>query len=243
MDHVIAPYALSWPQVDPAAHPFDRDEAELAATTALIAALVPPAGSERALRHGFPQEVSALLAGRYGSWACGWNWTVGEGDLDGGVVTAWCCATHSVLDPASTARRAVEALLEWRDWLEELAARFAELAPPGSPGADEVVAEVEHRRRLERGAARLVTVVVERTQAESGWYGHCELVLEWFLTFAGLTPERAAAAVQNVIGGRFESWSQPDPQLVETLAAELAADPAAADPAAAGPGAPGVDPT
>ncbi|MET8536972.1 hypothetical protein ABZV67_35460 [Streptomyces sp. NPDC005065] len=37
-------------------------------------------------------------------------------------------------EPAARAAKVVAALLEWRDWLEELAERFARLAPPA--GAD-----------------------------------------------------------------------------------------------------------
>ncbi len=33
----------------------------------------------------------------------------------------------------------------------------------------------------ERAVARLVTLVLDRTSCEAGWYGHCELVLRWYL--------------------------------------------------------------
>ncbi|MGW4032720.1 hypothetical protein ACWEFL_26045 [Streptomyces sp. NPDC004838] len=38
----------------------------------------------------------------------------------------------------------------------------------------------------ERACTRLITVVADRTQAESGWYGHCEQVLGWFLACDGV---------------------------------------------------------
>ncbi|MGW6023439.1 hypothetical protein [Streptomyces sp. NPDC055099] len=116
-------------------------------------------------------------------------------------------------EPAATAAKVVASLLEWRDWLEELAERFAQLAPP--------VAE-DRSWHLDRAATRLVTVVVDRTGAECGWYGLCHTVLTWFLTSTGMRPEPARAAVERAIGGRFESWTQPSSVLVDAVGEDLA---------------------
>ncbi|MFJ7591768.1 hypothetical protein ACIQZO_31250 [Streptomyces sp. NPDC097617] len=74
--------------------------------------------------------VTEFLVTRFGRCACGWNWSEGEGDRDGGVVDVWCCAAHCVSTADATARLVVSALLDWRDWIEDLAERFSALAPP-----------------------------------------------------------------------------------------------------------------
>ncbi|GGX13207.1 hypothetical protein GCM10010297_38400 [Streptomyces malachitofuscus] len=161
------------------------------------------------------RRLTDLFVEEYGPWARYWNWAYGEGG-GGGVVQSWCCGPHSVSTPEETAARAVAALLEWRGWLEELAARFAELAPP--PGAD-----AERRSwHLERAAVRLTTRVVDLTGAEAGWYGQCRLALAWFLTAYGMDTEAAQAAVDDAIGGRFHSWVTPPATLVDSVGEDLA---------------------
>ncbi|MFK0191200.1 hypothetical protein [Kitasatospora sp. NPDC090308] len=105
---------------------------------------------------------------------------------------------------------------EWREWLERLAERFAELAPP--PGAT----APERSRAVQRAAVRLVTVVVDATQAEDAWYALCERTLTWYLDAAGIAGEAAAALVDEAIGGRFASWVTPEAALVDTVGADLA---------------------
>ncbi|GAB7035316.1 hypothetical protein AB0G35_06380 [Streptomyces sp. NPDC021749] len=165
-------------------------------------------GERRCERH-----IHRIFLERYGTWARHWNWTVGEA---GGVVGSWCCGPVSVGTPDETAARAVAALLEWRDWLEELAARFRELAP--SPEAT----PEERSWHLERAAIRLVTLVLDRTGGESGWHGQCRLALEWFLTASGTDPAAAGAAVEAAIGGRFRSWVTPGPTLIDSVGEDLA---------------------
>ncbi|MFI1255429.1 hypothetical protein ACH4U6_16855 [Streptomyces netropsis] len=180
----------------------------------LIAAMVPSADAEWE-KHLFTSEVTALLAARYGRWACGWHWAIGEGG-GAGIVTSWCCESHSLGDPAATAAKVVASLLEWRDWLEELAERFARLAPPVD--ADDAA----RSRHVERATTRLVTVVVDRTGAECGWYGLCHTVLTWFLSSTGMDRESARKVVDTAIGGRFASWTEPSRTLVDAVGEDLA---------------------
>ena len=134
----------------------------------------------------FMREVTALLASRYGRWACGWLWST----HNGGPVASWCCDAHAVGAAEETAARVVDSLLEWRDWLEDVAGRFEQFAPP--PGAD-----AEDRSwYLECAVTRLVTTVVDRTHAESAWYGLCDTTLTWFLSSTGLGPDEAGKAVE-----------------------------------------------
>ncbi|MEV7547948.1 cell filamentation protein Fic, partial [Streptomyces sp. NPDC089915] len=71
----------------------------------------------------FTDRVTALLVSRYGRWACGWD----HSNHFGGPVETWCCPSHSVAEARDTAERVVTCLLEWRDWLEDLAERFERL--------------------------------------------------------------------------------------------------------------------
>ncbi|MGW2017692.1 hypothetical protein [Streptomyces sp. NPDC001927] len=217
INYELAPAWLPWSAVDPRLIGFAWDEEEAGQLAAVIASMVPPDDAGWEGRHRFTAEVTALLAARYGRWACGWDWAVGEGG-GGGVVSSWCCASHSVGAPAATAANVVASLLEWREWLEELAERFEQLAPPAGANAG------DRSWHLERAATRLVTVVVDRTGAECGWYGLCRTVLTWFLSSTGMGPEAARDAVDTAVGGRFESWTVPSRTLVDSVGEDLAVD-------------------
>ncbi|MCU7820594.1 hypothetical protein KSNIM_02685 [Kitasatospora sp. DSM 101779] len=203
---------MSWSEVDPGQNAFAWDDDEGDRLAALVAPMAPPAEADRMENFRFMREVTELLTARYGRWACGWDWSI----HNGGPVGAWCCDAHSVGEAEETAARVVDCVLEWRDWLEDTAERFERLAPP--PGAD-----AEDRSwHLERAATRLVTAVVDRTQAEAGWYGLAETTLAWFLSSTGLGPEDAEKAVDAAIGGRFKSWAAPTPTLLDAVGEALA---------------------
>ncbi|MEU7556010.1 hypothetical protein AB0B01_27390 [Streptomyces sp. NPDC044571] len=208
---------LTWADVDPLRHPFELDDDARKELAGLVAPLLPDADAAAEGRWRSLYPVTEFLADRYGRWARAWNWSVGEGDIDGGVVEAWCCASHSVTTKEATAPLVVAALLEWRDWLEDLAERFSALAP-AAPSAGSSV-DPWH---WERACTRLVTVVADRTQAESGWYGHCMQVLGWFLAYNGFDEERAQEIVKTAVGGRFASWIAPDVTVVAAVSAGFA---------------------
>ncbi|WP_406134460.1 hypothetical protein [Streptomyces zaomyceticus] len=210
-------HTLTWTEVDPSRHPFELDEDATEALTDLVSVLLPSPEVAEEDRLRSLEPVTRFLVDRYGRWACGWNWSVGEGDTDGGVIGTWCCTSHSVTTAGETAPLVVAGLLEWRDWLENLTERFATLAPPShSAGA---TADSWH---WERACTRLVTVVADRTQAESGWYGHCEQVLGWFLAYNGIGEERASEIAEGAIGGRFGSWIAPDATVVDAVSSQFA---------------------
>ncbi|MGR7002081.1 hypothetical protein ACU686_35450 [Yinghuangia aomiensis] len=75
----------------------------------------------------------------------------------------------------------------------------------------------------ERACTRLVTVVADRTRAQSGWHGHCMQVLAWFLACHGMNEERAKRIAADAVGGRFDSWTVPDAVLVDEVSARFAA--------------------
>ncbi|MEV7602856.1 cell filamentation protein Fic [Kitasatospora sp. NPDC089797] len=106
------------------------------------------------------------------------------------------------------------ALCEWHDWLEHLAEWFeAYPLAPETLTADRIL--------WERAARNLILQVADRTGAESGWYGHCQQVLGWFLSYWGVAPELAERLAQQAIGSRFKSWTAPDTVLAEDIAERL----------------------
>ncbi|MFD5545050.1 Fic family protein, partial [Streptomyces sp. NPDC127079] len=62
----------------------------------------------------------------------------------------------------------------------------------------------------------------DRTGCGSGWYGHCHQVLSWFLSRWGVPSDDAEHLVQLALGCRFESWTGPDPVLVEDIVERIA---------------------
>ncbi|WP_053648521.1 Fic family protein [Streptomyces sp. XY431] len=224
MSKTFHPAGLTWDEVDPADHPFDPASAARVVRSLGPAQQVPsrPDPDFDPTRVNWAWDVAKpwsdamthVLVQRYGRWAAGWRWSVGEGDVDGGPVGSWCCGSHSITTPEETADHVVAALCEWREWLEDLAERFE--AYPLNP--ETLVAD---RILWERAARNLILRVADRTGAESGWYGHCLQVLGWFLGYWGVSPESAARLVRQAVGGRFESWTSPDTVLAEDIAEKL----------------------
>ncbi|WP_418960511.1 Fic family protein [Streptomyces tritici] len=222
----LSPHSLTWDDVDPARHFFDSASASRVVRSLGPALRVPsrpdipfgdPAMSTWVWGEGEPwaDAMSHALAERYGRWALGWRWAHDEGDFDGGPVGNWCCPRDSISTPQETLDRVVAALCEWREWLESLAGWFD--AYPFE------LTEVGDQRIVwERAARNLILHVTDRTGCGSGWHGHCRQVLTWFLSRWGVAPDRAQELVDEAIGGRFASWTGPDPALVEDVAQRLA---------------------
>ena len=228
MDDLLIPRLLTWPDVDPARHPFDRAAAPAVIRGLPPAARVParppgPASDSGVIRWSheagaaWAEAMSLALVQRYGRWTCGWRWAGGEGDFDGGPVGAWCCPRDSMSTPEATLNAVTAAVLEWRAWLEDLSERFARFLPIPPGAADDVVLDV-----WERAVAHLVTVVIDRTGAASGWYQHCRQVLGWFLSAAGIPAGRHEELLDDAIDGRFESWVEPPRPVVADVAERLA---------------------
>ncbi|MEU0275774.1 hypothetical protein ABZ129_28755, partial [Streptomyces sp. NPDC006307] len=62
----------------------------------------------------------------------------------------------------------------------------------------------------------------DRTQAESGWYGHCMQVLRWFLAYNGINESQSEEIVKNAVGGRFGSRIAPDVAVVGAVSSRFA---------------------
>jgi hypothetical protein len=192
MKYQPRPGQLLWQEVDPALHPFSADDALPFVEEVLGAGLPAPA-------------VTGSRADRFGPWAR--LWESGKG---------WCCWRHSATTPAETAKRVHAALVDWRLWLEKLASLFDELAlpMPASPS--------QRRAAGERAVAVLVTEVVERTAAEDAWDSFCAMVLEWFLARNGVAMQRCPRLIEEAIGGRFQSWTEPSRATVAAVGHRLA---------------------
>ncbi|MGW2375399.1 hypothetical protein [Kitasatospora sp. NPDC001683] len=214
MDFDLAPSALAWAEADPTRHPFDR-----ASASAVVAALRPTEDQTvLTWSHGEGQAwtdaLTRALVERFGRWVIGWRWAHPGGWISSGAVSAPCCPRESLAVPEALDRVAT-ALCEWRAWLEDLAESFDRYPLDSVPAG-------ERPRLWERAAVQLVTLVVERTRADDAWHVHCEQVLTWFLTHCGVPASAAEVLVEEAIGGRFDSWTGPERQVLEDMAQRLA---------------------
>ncbi len=222
----LAPQVLSWDEVDPRLHPFDAGSAPEVVAGLGPATDIPvrPSGADgyseiMAWAHeagtAWTEAMTRALVDRYGRWVLGWRWALDEGDIGGGPVGSWCCPSHSIGTPEETLGRVTAALIEWREWLEDLAERFDRFPLDAPPAED-------RHLTWQRATVRLVTHVVDRTTAGDAWYSHCEQVLTWFLNRWGVPPEKARGLVEEAIGGQFGSWVEPALTVVEEVAERLA---------------------
>ncbi len=213
MPHVVR--CLRWSDVDPAGRAFDPAPARAA-----VAERIGGAARRPASRHGdraLEESVDRAVVAAYGAWAAGWCWATSEPG-GGGPVRGWCCARDSLLvgddeEAAATINRVVAALVEWRAFLEELAAVFAELHV--------TLIEPAIEDRVAGAAAYLLPIVVQRTHASDAWYATFERVLLWYLESDGHDPDVVGEAVAGVISGRFASWVEPSADAARTACAEL----------------------
>jgi hypothetical protein len=219
----------TWKDVDPARHPFDSASAEAVVYSLEPSRHVPhlPEGAhdprtwddalirrlnewESREAHPWVAAMSYALAERYGRWTFGWCWAQGEGECDGGPIKTWFSARRSIGTPQNTPATVAAALCEWREWLESLARWFESY--PLNPSTS-----VDRQLTWRRAARDLIMHVIERTECLSGWHAHCRQVLTWFLERWGVDPYLAVTLVDAAIGGRFESWTDPDPALVDNV--------------------------
>ncbi len=199
-------FGLPWRLADPAGRePPAPERIRALARSALARA------PGRRDRHqlGVQRELGCALLSGLGAWAAGWSW----GAVDGGV-SAWCCASHSVVgtDP-EIAGRVVAAVESWHGWLVELADSFelVDLEGEGLPEAEAVGL----------AASTLLPIVLERTGAEDAWYRTFDLVLGWYLQHRAGTDEDMTHLVAQAVAGRFESWIAPEAGLAEQVCSDV----------------------
>lgn len=202
MARQVYPGALTWAEVDPARCPLSDDD-----VAALRDALLRCARDENA--------YNDVVIARCGDWASGWRWAGDEGSIGGGVVHAWCCASHSIKgSDAEVVDRVVGGLQDWRAWLTHLADLFTHLAPRD----DDVTG------RLARALTEILAEVSQATSCGDAWYNHAEQVLGWYLERWGASAAQASEAVGHACAGIFESWVSVPEATAERMANDLAAD-------------------
>lgn len=150
--------------------------------------------------------IDHSLQQRFGSWVCGWQW----GTSGGGIVTSWCCPSHS-LHQGEEARNISTALREWCERIDQLARLFQEL-------------EFEYRAlplevHLEHATARVVALVIELTGCNESWYYSFALITRWYFEHLGL--QVSPDLLEQVISGYFESWTEPSAELMEAACRDL----------------------
>ncbi|MDC0723767.1 hypothetical protein [Nannocystis bainbridge] len=212
---------LRWSDVDPAGHEFDPEPARRIVARHVEAAVAgrgahwrdTPTDVRDALVTTFERE----FVGEYGAWASGWHWAASEPG-GGGPVRGWCCSRDSLFrrddpDPQATVERVVAALAEWQQFLVDLAATFADLY--------QETAEFPLADQVERAAARLLPLVVERTGTEDAWYNTFTRTLLWCLESFGRAGSEVERAVEGVVDGQFSSWCAPDEDAAREACAQL----------------------
>lgn len=150
--------------------------------------------------------MACSLAQHYGSWAYGWYTSVDESPYSGMIIRELPRGG----DLEQQALRYTSALVQWRGWLEALAAVFAQFAPGPDADGEQI------RRLRERAVAPIVTLVVERTGAGELWLGACWQALEWYLQSTGMSPLEAEMA-HDAVDAVFASWTAPDTEEVRRV--------------------------
>ena len=197
-------WELRWIDVAPSTHVF-----EVARVESRIAEIVRTHAGDR---DRISMELGRLFVSELGDWTTGWSWAASSG----GPVRDFCCTSHSILpdtehDPARTIARMRDALVDWHEFLGELESAFNQLDRSGSP------AEI-----VERGAPIVFDIVVNRTGSEDAWYATFDRAVGWLAETVVYDVERAREIVEQVVEGRFRSWTEPTPAARAETFLELA---------------------
>lgn len=200
---VTHPKTLTWREVRPASHRFQPNVDHVAGTAWRY---VPTVGGTQ---FGWEFDVSRALERKYGKWAVGWCWGVGEASIGGGPVAGWCCPEHSYTTHDETARRCAASLIEWRTWLEELAELFKNLKPASAEAVGPA-------------ATSVIMHVAARTKAQDIWHVHAIQVVGWFLEACGVDTKASVQIATSVLDDKLEKWTEPDDELLEEIDREFA---------------------
>ncbi|MEV4624905.1 hypothetical protein AB0J90_01255 [Micromonospora sp. NPDC049523] len=149
--------------------------------------------------------VTDVLVAQYGPWAFDWAWSPGLDDYVGELVPRWDFWEPISTSQSETLRMVADALVQWRRWLEDLAARFDRLLPSLRQPCE----QAERGGTLaawEAAISHLMATTTARAEDNEGWQGLCGRVLTWFLNAAGIPEQRAATLVGRAIDARFDHW-------------------------------------
>lgn len=209
-------HELSWSELDPRTLRFDS-ELLRRRIVEVLEANRPGTGRDAEHRKiKGEQAVTELIATEFGAWSIGWR------TGDSGIVESWCCRKHSFFPTGNsdeelqaTADRIFQAIGEWQSYLDRLAAIFESAVVPD---------DVEQARlALAAATGRVVTEVVRSTECHDAWNWFAEMALSWMLESHGVPKSDASEAAKQALEGRFMSWTEPEDEVTQQAAAELAA--------------------
>lgn len=226
-------YDLHWNELDPRHAVHAPDELREVLRAFLSKRLPEYAsdveGIEKSARHRLPllqeqwkvlAEITDIVTDHCGAWAEGWQYSGGEGDGSGGVVSNWCCPNHSwTSNPDAFAELVVQSLCEWRTFIEQLADLFAEIAR--SVEDRMTVVESSVSPAVSEGITRVVSFVADCTGCNDAWYDYAQQSVAWLLEFLGLEPESAVQKARNALSGKFESWIRPSDESISNVNEQL----------------------
>jgi len=204
------PWRLRWRDVDPSKHALDLQAAREIADRLLPqhSKLAPSDTDWDELEDTIDRE----LIRAYGFWAAGWRWAASEPGC-GGPVRAWCCGRDS-LPHARTHDRVARAVAEWHGWLEALATTFDSI--------DRDTKDLPLSARIERAAARVLALVIERTECTDAWYGTFTTTLAWYIERSA-PDEDAGHWLSSTLGRRFTSWVEPSAEVAARVCVDIGA--------------------
>ncbi|HET9953132.1 MAG TPA: Fic family protein [Polyangiaceae bacterium] len=205
-----AVWALRWTDVDPATRAFDEG-----AVRAIVKPLLSAPLTTSEARRAAEDRIDRALLAELGHWVAGWRWAASEPGC-GGPVRAYCCADHSLKrSPDAMREVVVGAVRAWRGRIVEMSALFMKLR--------EEAAGLDIDEAASRAATSLLPVVLEWTGAEDAWYSTYERVLAWYLESLLGESDRTLTLVVQAIGGRFQSWLEPDKAQAEAVCRDIGA--------------------
>ncbi len=217
-------FSLHWRDIDPATHSFDPAPAREIAER-LVKRLAETLPENREHTREDPrqtqceEDLSLEFAAHYGPWILGWTWSSSEPG-GGGPVNAWCCPRDSLLrkkEPVqATVDRIVLAVTEWRQFLELVAREQIRLNAETNSLLPDTAIEII--------ATRYLPLVLERTQCSDAWYNLYDKLVVWHLESLGHDDIRIHHAITQAISGRFQSWVEPEPQVVKDVVSKLSQD-------------------
>ncbi|MGE0487671.1 MAG: Fic family protein [Vulcanimicrobiota bacterium] len=142
--------------------------------------------------------LDQLLIQEFGIWIAGWR-----SSEDGGPVV-------SEIDPEGPGENIVTTVLaavqQWREFLEEFDGILAEV--PMKTGSNAAA-------QIETVAARLVPMIIRRTETSDAWYRTCALTLNWYLEASAHSDRHTRALVEKIFSGHFHSWTEPTKAQIE----------------------------
>ena len=209
-----------WADFDPARHPFDP-AGVLGVLPAVAPPLPAPAPPRPPLEPGHEQEwlryqaadnehlrwniaLTEALVGHYGPWVRGWYWLPRRPDQP----LRWNFWVPVSTSAAESWPLIADAILEWRRWLEELAARFRKFPPD----------------RRETAIAELLTTTAARIADADEWQGLSGIVVSWFLQAGGVPAARATELVDRALTDHFDKWIHLTAEDAAAMAAQIAGE-------------------